>query len=417
MSRRYRKRPVAQFEFGTRIYAPSDGVAYYRVVTFDPISRERIFHKYRSEERARAKARELEQFVALHAPIRDPREDGPRTVTRLAASYQEQHVSGLSLRYQEKQAYLLRRWILPRIGERTVTGWTPADSAAVIAAARRAGASGSTVQDIGAAMRGLVTHARRLRWLTAQSEDPMWMVRYARSATIQGASSMYVPRSGLPTDEQCTALFEAMEDLGHNRWATGMRLTHRAGLRWGELTALQAGDIEFEPARVVHVRRAVENGVRGPARLKVPKNGRTRTTIFPKSLVGDLAELVDQVRNHQGSEGLLFPGPSGGLAVRSAFQSTWIRSADAAGWPMDRPLQRTAGYGQKNKGWRWTGSAKWTPHDLRHVAACWMLFDLQLDPAVVADKLGHADPSFTMKRYVGVRGDADLTATRLSDSW
>jgi hypothetical protein len=37
-----------------------------------------------------------------------------------------------------------------------------------------------------------------------------------------------------------------------------MRLTHRAGLRWGELVALQAQDIEFEPARVVHVRRAVE---------------------------------------------------------------------------------------------------------------------------------------------------------------
>ena len=37
------------------------------------------------------------------------------------------------------------------------------------------------------------------------------------------------------------------------------------------------------------------------------------------------------------------------------------------------------------KGWRWTGAAEWTPLDLRHVAACWMLFDIHLDPAVVAD--------------------------------
>jgi hypothetical protein len=131
----------------------------------------------------------------------------------------------------KKQEYLLRRWVLPRIGGRTVTAWTPADSAAVIAAVRRAGGSDALVQDVGAVMRALVTHARRLRWLTAQSEDPMWMVRYAKAASIQGATSVYVARSALPTDEQCTALFDAMESLGHRRWAIAMRLTHRAGLR------------------------------------------------------------------------------------------------------------------------------------------------------------------------------------------
>jgi hypothetical protein len=60
----------------------------------------------------------------------------------------------------------------------------------VIAAVRCAGGSDALVQDIGATMRALVTHARRLRWLTAQSEDPMWMVRYAKTATIRGATSV-----------------------------------------------------------------------------------------------------------------------------------------------------------------------------------------------------------------------------------
>ena len=46
-----------------------------------------------------------------------------------------------------------------------------------------------------------------------------------------------------------------------------------------------------------------------------------------------------------------------------------------------------------------------------------MLFDLGLDPAVVADKLGHADPAFTMKRYVGVRGDPDTAAMGITDEW
>jgi hypothetical protein len=160
------------------------------VVATDPVSGERIFVKCRTEDQARAKARELEQFIAQSAPIRDPQDAGPRSVDRLAARYAEDHLSGLSLRFREKQTYLLARWVLPRLGARAVTAWTPADSAAVIAAVRRAGGSDTLVQDIGAVVRALVTHARRLRWLTAQSEDPVWMVRYAKAASIQGAASV-----------------------------------------------------------------------------------------------------------------------------------------------------------------------------------------------------------------------------------
>ena len=414
---RYRKKPLAQLEHGTRIYAPSPSEARYRVVATDPVSGERIFVKCRTEDAARTKARELEQFIAQSAPIRDPHDAGPRSVDRLAGRYIEDHLSGLSVRFREKQVYLLGRWVLPRLGARTVTAWTPADSAAVIAAVRRAGASDAVVQDVGALMRALVSHARRLRWLTAQSEDPMWMVRYAKTASMQGAASVYVPRSALPTDEQCATLFDAMETLGHRRWAIAMRLTHRAGLRWGELVALQAQDIEFEQARVVHVRRAVEQPTRGPARLKAPKNGKVRTRIFPKSLTNDLVELVEETITQEGPERLLFTTASGRIMRRSNFQQVWIRAADAAGWPMAAPLQRTAGYGQTNKGWRWTGAAKWSPHDLRHVAACWMLFDLGLDPAVVADKLGHADPNFTIKRYIGIRGNPDTAAMAVTDQW
>ncbi|HET6753037.1 MAG TPA: tyrosine-type recombinase/integrase [Jiangellaceae bacterium] len=148
-----------------------------------------------------------------------------------------------------------------------------------------------------------------------------------------------------------------------------------------------------------------------------PKNGKVRTTIFPKSLTDDLAELVEKTVSREGPEGLLFPSASGRIVRRSNFQQVWIRTADAASWPMAAPLQRTAGYGQTNKGWRWTGAAKWSPHDLRHVAACWMLFDLGLDPAVVADKLGHADPNFTIKRYIGVRGNPDTAAMAITDQW
>jgi integrase len=413
---RYRKKPLAHYEFGTRIYAPSGGERRYRVVTVDLVTGQRVFHKFTDEDDARAKARELEQFLATATPIRNRPHEGPRTLDRLAVSYQEDHLAGLSLRYQQRQEYLLRRWILPRLATKLVSAWTPAESAAVIAAVRAAGGSDALVQDVGATMRSLVTHARRLRWLTAQSQDPMWMVRYVRTSTIQGAASVYVLRSTLPTDDQCDALFTALEELGHARWGLAMRLVARTGLRWGELVALQAGDIDFQP-RVVHVRRAVEQGSSGPATLKTPKNGKTRTTIYPRSLEPDLRRLVTDTRQHGGPTGLVFPNRAGGFARRSSFQPIWVRAADAAGWPMTSPLRRTAGYGEKNKGWRWTGAAQWTPHDLRHVAACWMLFDLGLDPAIVADKLGHADPAFTIRRYIGIRGNPDTTAMTLTDQW
>ncbi|MGB3055589.1 MAG: tyrosine-type recombinase/integrase [Acidimicrobiales bacterium] len=97
---------------------------------------------------------------------------------------------------------------------------------------------------------------------------------------------------------------------------------------------------------------------------------------------------------------MLFPGTDGGFANRRTFQRIWARAARDAGWPMKR---KTA--------------AVWHPHDLRHVAACWMLFDVRLDPAVVATVLGHANAAFTLSRYVGVRGDLSTTVTAATEGW
>lgn len=249
---------------------------------------------------------------------------------------------------------------LPAIGSRRVVEWNSAESDRVLASVRKAGRSDAHVQDVGSAMRALVTYARRLRWLTARDDDPMWLVSYSTKATRQGETATFIPRSTLPTDQQCGALFTAMAEQGNVRWALAMRLIHRSGLRWGELTGLQADDVEFEPHRIVHVRRAVEQISAGPPTLKSPKNGKTRTTIFPKSLTHDLHQLVDDVTANHDPTGLLFPNRRGGILRRSLFQQVWIKAADAAGWPLNAPLRRTAGYGQHDKGWRWTGAAEWT---------------------------------------------------------
>lgn len=43
----------------------------------------------------------------------------------------------------------------------------------------------ATVQNVGSAMRSLVTFAFKNRWLPREA-DPMWMVRYSASAEVQG---------------------------------------------------------------------------------------------------------------------------------------------------------------------------------------------------------------------------------------
>ena len=62
-------------------------------------------------------------------------------------------------------------------------------------------------------------------------------------------------------------------------------------------------------------------------------------------------------------------------------------------------------------------AAVWHPQDLRHVVACCMLFDVGLDPAMVATLLGHANAAFTLSRYVGVRGDLGATVTAATEDW
>ena len=67
---RYRKKPLAQYEFGTRIYAPSGGERRYRVVTVDLVAADRVVHKFTDEDDGRVKARELEQLLASATPLR-----------------------------------------------------------------------------------------------------------------------------------------------------------------------------------------------------------------------------------------------------------------------------------------------------------------------------------------------------------
>jgi len=180
-ARTYRKQPLAIFEYGTRLYAPSAGEASFRVVATDGQGQRRS-HKFKLEADARAKAREIETYLASDLLLH-PHSKTDRTVGALAAAYTA-HLSAKSNRYQERQASLLRHWILPGLAATPVDAWSPARSEAVLNHARRTLAPAS-VQNIGACMRALVTFAHKSRWLPRTS-DPMWLVSYSLTASGTG---------------------------------------------------------------------------------------------------------------------------------------------------------------------------------------------------------------------------------------
>lgn len=98
--RRYRRKPFAVFEHGTRIYAPCPSEDCFRVAATDATGK-RFSYKFANEDDARDKARELEAFLASCTPIYGGR-TGDRTVGVLASSYIE-HLEGRSIRYRERQ--------------------------------------------------------------------------------------------------------------------------------------------------------------------------------------------------------------------------------------------------------------------------------------------------------------------------
>lgn len=82
--RSYRRKPLAIFEHGTRLYAPSAGEGRYRVVAVD-VGGSRLFYKFVGEAEARRKAREVGSYLGNETPLRstpDPATNRGRPGTR-----------------------------------------------------------------------------------------------------------------------------------------------------------------------------------------------------------------------------------------------------------------------------------------------------------------------------------------------
>ena len=152
-------------------------------------------------------------------------------------------------------------------------------------------------------------------------------------------------------------------------YETLMLLAGLSGLRWAELIGLQAKDFATD-GRYVQVTRSLSE-VNGVFHEGSTKSGQTRVVYLP----GLLHLRIETLLAGKADSDLVFTNSVGNPISLANFTKRVFKPAiELAGVP------------------------RFTPHDLRHTAAS-NAISAGANVLIVANMLGHSDPSITLKRY------------------
>lgn len=182
----------------------------------------------------------------------------------------------------------------------------------------------------------------------------------------------------VPTPEQVHLLLgewpetEGMEDMTPLMVRTYMAVCAFAGLRLGEASGLQLGDVDFL-RRTIRVQRQVQGKNKADTRLAAPKAGSERVVFVPAELMDLLALYVRQVGTY---------GPE-----------QWLFQTGGALWH-----RGIAGHHFRQARKRVEGMEDFTLHDLRHFYASGLIA-AGCDVVTVQRSLGHSKPSITLNTY------------------
>ncbi|MBU8824406.1 tyrosine-type recombinase/integrase [Mycolicibacterium goodii] len=225
----------------------------------------------------------------------------------------------------------------------------------------------STIKTRFANVRTIIRAAIRDRHLT---RDPSENVRLPRR---RKASAAMV----IPTVAEVGATLHAATE-----WMPALvALCSSAGLRRGEVSALQVGDIDFL-RKEIHVERQVQWPEDGTIEIRPPKYGSERTVYAPDELLAIVAEHIRLYCAGDDPKRWLFPG-------------TMDRT---------RPVH-AATVGRKWRALRASVDVGYRLHDLRHFYASGLIA-AGCDVVTVQRALGHASAAMTLEVYGHLWPDA-----------
>jgi integrase len=210
------------------------------------------------------------------------------------------------------RSHLARR-IIPELGHRALSAIT----AAHIEAAQRSWKSSNVSPTV---IAGTLNCLARLFRVAIKQGDlsvsPIAAVERARSGIERVTPTLTV--------EEVDRLAAACDKVSR-RYGDYVRLAALLGLRAGELTALQVGDVDLTLG-VVTIRRAFSAG-----ELQTPKSRRVRQV----PVVGELGPVLSRmISGRRPSEAVLL-GPLGGRLYHSNFRTKvrWPELVGLLGWP------------------------------------------------------------------------------------
>lgn len=207
----------------------------------------------------------------------------------------------------------------------------------------------------------------------------------ANPAQIRGAGRTDRVREIIvPTVEQVAALAAAVPE----RFTAMILLAAWCGLRYGEASALQRGDVDIK-AGVVKVRRG-QTRAAGATHVGAPKSAAgVRDVPIPPHV---RAAVRDHLKRHTGpaADALLFPAALGGIMLRSAA-GRWYDPARLS-----------------------LGMAGVRFHDLRHFAGTY-LARAGANTKESMTLLGHSTPAMSLRYQHMVNGRGQDLAAKLSE--
>lgn len=294
--------------------------------------------------------------------------------------------NGRAARYCDKVEDTLGLHVIPLIGGVLVSDWSQDHCVAVMDAARKKGLGPNSVQDVGAAMRAMVTAAQRKPRLLTPGDDPMEGVSYAARSTIQGQSASFVPATLRPSTAavlETAAFLDARgERLGRAWLGLPGRIMGFGGCRLGEVLALRPCDIEGTRIEISGTIESRHRPGSSPTR-KGTKNRKSRSTVIGRELAKLLAVRAEQVRKEHGDMAPLFPDDRGRWMSTGCFSSMAALPARAAGV--------------------WEKGIPWENH--RHHCATWW-HEKGIPIETISLMLGHHDVAFTYATYFRSSADA-----------